>query len=284
MGEASQRAPEFDTSVPNIARMYDYWLGGKDNFAADREAADRLARAIPQLPWLARQNRGFLQRAVEFCAREGVTQFLDIGSGLPTNQNVHEIAQHVNADSRVVYADNDPVVVAHARALLSGTQTAAVRGDICRPDDILGAPEVGRLIDFSRPVARASPGRLAPHPRRGRSGRSRGQAARGHGPRQLPAHFPCRRIAGPCGRDGAPERNRPRAGGRQPGPGDRARPRPRRDQRVLRRLDAGRARPDRYLGLAAGGRHGREHERFHDGSWAGWPGKTDPGWHATANR
>ena len=84
-----------------------------------------------------------------FCAGEGVAQFLDIGSGLPTNRNVHEIAQHVNAHSRVVYADNDPVVVAHARALLSGTQTAAVRGDLCRPDDILGAPEVRRLIDFS---------------------------------------------------------------------------------------------------------------------------------------
>jgi S-adenosyl methyltransferase len=82
MGEAGQRALEFDTSVPNIARMYDYGLGGKDNFAADREAADRQATAIPQLPWLARQNRGFLQRAVGFCAREGVTQFLDIGSGL----------------------------------------------------------------------------------------------------------------------------------------------------------------------------------------------------------
>ena len=115
MEEASQRSLEFDTSAPNIARMYDYWLGGKDNFAADREAADRQARAIPQLPWLARQNRGFLQRAVDFCAREGVTQFLDIGSGLPTNQNVHEIAQRINPDSRVVYADNDPLVVAHAR-------------------------------------------------------------------------------------------------------------------------------------------------------------------------
>src|ERR1700722_450999 len=153
MGEASQQALEFDTSVPNIARMYDYWLGGKDNFAADRDAADRQARAIPQLPWLARQNRGFLQRAVDFCAREGVTQFLDIGSGLPTNENVHEIAQRVNADSRVVYADNDPVVVAHARALLSGAQTAAVRGDVGRPGDLLGAREVRRLIDFSRPVA-----------------------------------------------------------------------------------------------------------------------------------
>ena len=153
MEEASQRALEFDTSVPNIARMYDYWLGGKDNFAADREAADRQARAIPQLPWLARQNRGFLQRAVNFCAREGVTQFLDIGSGLPTNQNVHEVAQLVNPAARVVYADIDPVVVSHAQALLSGRQVAAVHGDVCRPDEILAAPEVGRLIDFSQPVA-----------------------------------------------------------------------------------------------------------------------------------
>jgi len=83
MGEAGRRAPEFDTSVPNFARMYDYWLGGKDNFAADREAADRMAQAIPQLPWLARQDRGFLQRAVGFCARQGVTQFLDIGEPGP---------------------------------------------------------------------------------------------------------------------------------------------------------------------------------------------------------
>jgi len=133
--------------------MYDYWLGGKDNFAADREAAERLARAIPQLPLLARQNRDFLRRAVRFCAGEGITQFLDIGSGLPTNQNVHEVAQLVNPDSRVVYADIDPVVISHAQALLSSRQTAAVRGDLCRPDDILGAPEVLRLIDFSQPVA-----------------------------------------------------------------------------------------------------------------------------------
>ena len=99
MVEASRSALGIDTSVPNIARMYDYWLGGKNNFAADREAAERMARAIPQLPWLARQNRYFLRRTVRFCAEEGVTQFLDIGSGLPTNQNVHEVAQQVSPDS-----------------------------------------------------------------------------------------------------------------------------------------------------------------------------------------
>lgn len=90
---------------------------------------------------------------MRFCATEGITQFLDIGSGLPTNQNVHEVAQRVNPDSRVGYVDIDPVVVSHAQALLSGRQTTAIRGDVCRPDDILGSPEVGRLIDFRQPVA-----------------------------------------------------------------------------------------------------------------------------------
>jgi hypothetical protein len=153
MTEASGAGLGIDIAVPNIARMYDYWLGGKDNFAADREAAERQAHAIPQLPLLARQNRDFLRRVVRFCADEGITQFLDIGSGLPTNQNVHEVAQLVNPDSRVVYVDIDPVVVRHAQALLSGRGTAAIRGDVCRPDDILGAPEVRRLIDFRQPVA-----------------------------------------------------------------------------------------------------------------------------------
>ena len=153
MVEGGRPGAGIDASVPNVARIYDYWLGGKDNFAADREAADRQARAIPQLPWLARQNRDFLRRTVLFLAAAGITQFLDIGSGLPTNQNVHEVAQAVNPDARVVYADIDPVVVNHAQALLSGKRVAAVRGDICRPEDILGAPEVRRLIDFGEPVA-----------------------------------------------------------------------------------------------------------------------------------
>jgi hypothetical protein len=151
--EVSWGSLGIDASVPNIARMYDYWLGGKDNFAADREAADRQARAIPQIPLLARQNRAFLSRAVRFCAAEGITQFLDIGSGLPTSQNVHEVAQRINPDSRVVYTDIDPIVISHARALLAGPLTAAIRGDLCRPDDILGAPELRQLIDFGQPVA-----------------------------------------------------------------------------------------------------------------------------------
>jgi hypothetical protein len=153
MEAVSPSGPGIDTTVPNLARMYDYWLGGKDHFAADREAADRMAHAVPVLPRLARQNRDFLQRAVRYCASEGITQFLDIGSGLPTNQNVHEVAQSANPQARVVYVDIDPVVVSHAKALLSGSQTAAILADVCRPGDILGAPEVRRLIDFSRPVA-----------------------------------------------------------------------------------------------------------------------------------
>jgi S-adenosyl methyltransferase len=146
-------AQGIDTSVPNIARMYDYWLGGKDNFAADREAADRHARAIPQIPQMARQNRDFLRRAVSFCAGEGIAQFLDLGSGLPTRQNVHEVAQQAIPDARTVYVDIDPVVVSHAQALLAGRQTGAVLADLCRPDDVLTASETGRLIDFSQPVA-----------------------------------------------------------------------------------------------------------------------------------
>jgi hypothetical protein len=132
--------------------MYDYWLGGKDNFEADRAAAERQAEVVPELPWLARQNRCFLKRAVRFCAGNGISQFLDIGSGLPTSENVHQVAQQVNPDSRVVYVDIDPVVVSHSRALLSDPGTLAFHGDVCRPDDILGSDKVRRFIDFSQPV------------------------------------------------------------------------------------------------------------------------------------
>jgi hypothetical protein len=142
-----------DTSVPNVARIYDYWLGGKDNFAADREAAELSTRAVPALPWLSRENRKFLGRAVRFCAGAGITQFLDIGSGLPTMENVHEVAGQAAEDPHVVYVDNDPVVISHACALLSTPRTAAARGDLTRPEEILRAPEVRRLIDFEQPVA-----------------------------------------------------------------------------------------------------------------------------------
>jgi hypothetical protein len=143
----------FDTSVPAAARMYDYWLGGKDNFAADREAAEAMAVAVPQLPFLARENRQFLGRAVRYCADAGIRQFLDIGSGLPTMDNVHQVAQRASTDVRTMYVDRDPVVVSHAQALMSDRNTAAIRGDVTRPAEILADAEVCRLIDFSQPVA-----------------------------------------------------------------------------------------------------------------------------------
>jgi hypothetical protein len=151
--EESQPVPGIDTSIPNVARIYDYLLGGKDNFAVDREAAERTIAVVPQAPWLARQNRRFLERAVRFCASAGITQFLDIGSGLPTMRNVHQVAEQVITDPHVVYADHDPVVVSHAQALLATPRTVAVHGELARPEEILADPQVRRLIDFDRPVA-----------------------------------------------------------------------------------------------------------------------------------
>jgi hypothetical protein len=143
----------FDPSIPSPARIYDYLLGGKDHFAADREAAERAIRVVPQTSWFARENRKFLGRAVRFCAAAGITQFLDIGSGLPTMNNVHEVAQRVTAAPRVVYVDNDPVVVRHAQALMTGSQAAAAYGDLARPGEILASAPVRSMIDFSQPVA-----------------------------------------------------------------------------------------------------------------------------------
>ena len=153
MAEMGGRARDIDVSVPNLARIYDYWLGGKDNFRADRAAAVESAAAVPQLPLLARENRAFLGRAVRFCVAAGVTQFLDIGSGLPTADNTHEVAQRAAAEARTVYVDIDPVVVSHARALLATPLTRAVRGDLTRPGEVLAAAEGTGLVDFARPVA-----------------------------------------------------------------------------------------------------------------------------------
>jgi S-adenosyl methyltransferase len=153
MTERSRPTSSVDASIPNVARMYDYMLGGKDNFAVDREAAERSARAVPQLPWFARENRKFLGRIVRYCADAGVTQFLDIGSGLPTMESVHQVASRVTAKPHVVYVDNDPVVVSHSRALLATSHTAAILGDVSRPQDILRDGELRNLIDFSKPAA-----------------------------------------------------------------------------------------------------------------------------------
>ncbi|GLW10758.1 SAM-dependent methyltransferase [Microtetraspora sp. NBRC 13810] len=143
-----------DPHVPSVARMYDYYLGGKDNFAADRAAADKVVAAMPYVRTFTRDNRALLSRVVTLLARNGVRQFLDIGSGLPTQENVHQVAQRAAPDSRVVYVDNDPIVLVHGRALLaSNPLTTVVQADLCDPAGILRHPEVRAQIDFDRPVA-----------------------------------------------------------------------------------------------------------------------------------
>ncbi|MEV4254536.1 SAM-dependent methyltransferase [Spirillospora sp. NPDC049652] len=144
-----------DTSVPSPARIYDYFLGGKDNYAVDRAAAEAFLRTAPQTLSACRHNRAFLTRAVTHLARDaGIDQFIDIGTGLPTQQNVHEVAQRHNPDARVVYVDNDPIVAVHARALLTRTHgVTLVQADLHDPESILLHPEVTHLIDFGRPVA-----------------------------------------------------------------------------------------------------------------------------------
>ncbi|GIH14324.1 SAM-dependent methyltransferase [Rugosimonospora africana] len=148
--------PRIDISVAHPARRYDYWLGGKDNFAADRESGDAVAAAFPTIRTAIVENRRFLRRAVTHLARDfGVRQFLDIGTGIPTSPNTHQVAQSFAPDARIVYVDNDPIVLAHARALLTGTQegaTAYIDADLRDPDGIIAHPELRRTIDLSRPV------------------------------------------------------------------------------------------------------------------------------------
>lgn len=148
---------EIDTSSPHSARMYDYWLGGKDHFAADREAAEAVLAAAPATRIAVRENRAFIGRAVRYLVAEaGIRQFLDIGTGLPTANNVHDVAQAVEPSARVVYADNDPLVLAHARALLTSSaegRTAYIHADLRDPAAILSAPAVREVLDFDQPVA-----------------------------------------------------------------------------------------------------------------------------------
>ncbi|GIJ77849.1 S-adenosyl methyltransferase [Micromonospora phaseoli] len=148
-------APEtIDVERPSVARMYDYYLGGSHNFAVDRAAARAMVAAVPQAPLMAQANRAFLRRAVQFLTAAGIRQFLDIGSGIPTVGNVHEIAQRHAPDSRVVYVDVDPVAVAHSREILAGNdRTTVVQEDLRHPDRILAHPDVRAVLDFSRPVA-----------------------------------------------------------------------------------------------------------------------------------
>ncbi|MGW4444473.1 SAM-dependent methyltransferase [Streptomyces sp. NPDC004682] len=143
-----------DISVPSVSRMYDYYLGGSHNFEVDREAARSAMEFIPGLPKIMQANRAFLRRAVRFATDQGLTQFLDIGSGIPTYGNVHEIAQSAVPGARVVYVDHDPVAVAHSEAVLAGNpDTEVVAADLRKPQEILASPQVERLLDLERPVA-----------------------------------------------------------------------------------------------------------------------------------
>jgi hypothetical protein len=150
-----QPAAGIDTTISHSARVWDYWLGGKDNYPVDREVGDRIADMLPEIVAHARSDRLFLGRAVRFLAGEaGVRQFLDIGTGLPTVDNTHEVAQRVAPESRVVYVDNDPLVLAHAQALLTsapGGATAYLQADMHDPRDVIAG--AARTLDFSRPVA-----------------------------------------------------------------------------------------------------------------------------------
>ncbi|MER6989143.1 SAM-dependent methyltransferase [Saccharopolyspora hirsuta] len=150
----AQPTPEVDTSSPNVARMYDYYLGGAANFAVDREAAEKALAITPEIGRFARMNRWFLGRVVRYLCERGIDQFLDLGSGVPTVGNVHEIAQQHAPDARVAYVDHEPVAVAHARALLVDQPHVSVtQADIRHPAEVLSAPGVSGLLDFSRPVA-----------------------------------------------------------------------------------------------------------------------------------
>src|SRR5690606_18111861 len=145
--------PKIDPTVPSPARIYDYLLGGKDNFASDRAAAEKVLQLSPNAREVARANRRFLIRAVENMTQQGIRQFLDIGTGLPTQENVHQVALRHAPDSRVVYVDNDPIVLVHARALLADEKrVVAVEGDLRRPESILDNPQVTKHIDLGQPV------------------------------------------------------------------------------------------------------------------------------------
>ena len=155
-GETAETMPVtvgFDTTKPNIARVYDALLGGKDNFAADRELAGRLVAFNPGLPGLVRDNRAFIVKAVTWAASQrNIRQFIDLGAGLPTSPSVHETAWQANPDARVAYVDDDPVVQAHIQALLASDSVVSVGADITRPADVLANPKLARVIDISQPA------------------------------------------------------------------------------------------------------------------------------------
>ncbi|WP_188186702.1 SAM-dependent methyltransferase [Nonomuraea sp. SYSU D8015] len=151
----TEEAPQgVDPHIPNAARMYDYFLGGKDNFKADRDLGDMVLSVLPEVRDGTRENRAMIGRLVRYLCEQGITQFLDLGSGLPAQENVHEVALRHAPEARVVYVDNDPVVAVHGRALLADPdRVAMVLADMRRPEEVLSDPEVRGLLDFDRPVA-----------------------------------------------------------------------------------------------------------------------------------
>jgi len=152
--ELDTTATGIDTTVPHSARIWNYWLGGKDNFAVDREAGDAWAATFPGVRDIARASRGFLTRSIRYLAEDaGIRQFLDIGTGLPTADNTHQVAQRIAPEARVVYVDNDPMVLAHARALLTSTKegvTAYISADLGETDKIMA--EADKTLDFAKPI------------------------------------------------------------------------------------------------------------------------------------
>ena len=152
--EPTRAYDDVDTTIASAARAYDYYLGGAHNFAVDRELAQKVLRRVPDMKDMAVANRAFLRRAVHYCVDQGIRQFLDIGSGIPTAGNVHEIAQEAAPESRVVYVDNEPVAVSHSTTILEDNENATVvRGDLEDADSILQHPETRRMLDFDQPVA-----------------------------------------------------------------------------------------------------------------------------------
>lgn len=153
MTEPGQAPEGVETDRPSVARLYDFFLGGHHNYAADRELGRRLLQAEPNARHVVAENRKFLGRAVNYLTEAGIAQFIDLGSGIPTQENVHEIAQRRNSDARVIYVDNDGGVIAHSRHLLRDNPLASIiKADLRNPVAVLAHPEVSRLIDFSQPV------------------------------------------------------------------------------------------------------------------------------------
>jgi len=193
-GDPSWVPPGVDTQRANVARVYDYLLGGSHNFLADQDAGRMITVVEPNARAIGRANRAFLGRAARFLATAGIRQFLDIGSGIPTQGNVHEAAQQADPGARVVYADVDPVAIAHSQAILAGNENAAIiDADLRDPQKILAHQDTRRLIDFGQPAGAAARRRPAFHRRCRGPLAHRGHAARRARPWQLPRPVPWHR-------------------------------------------------------------------------------------------